>query len=101
EQEILPVSAQAGLNLEILKEKLFAALQVIRIFTKPPGKSPDFTRPYVLPRESSVFDLAASIHNDFVKTLRGARVWGSARFPGQSVPKEYILRDKDIVELLV
>ena len=101
EQEILPVSAQTGLNLEILKEKLFAALQIIRIITKAPGKNPDFARPYVLPRESSVLDLAASIHNDFVKSLRGARVWGSARFPGQSVPKEYILRDKDIVELLV
>lgn len=100
-QKILPVSAATGLNLEELKARLFSALEVIRIFTRPPGKDPDFTRPFILPRGSTVLELAASIHKDFKKTLRGARVWGSARFPGQGVPKEYVLQDKDIVELLV
>lgn len=100
-REILPVSAAAGTNLEELKHRLFRALEVIRVFTKPPGKEPDLTRPFVLPRGSCVLDLAAHIHKDFLKTLRGARIWGSARFPGQSVPKEYVLQDRDIVELLV
>jgi len=99
--EILPVSAGTGLNLEQLKAKLFSVLEVIRVFTKPPGKEPDFTRPFILPYGSNVLDLVESIHKDFVKTLRGARIWGSVRFPGQSVPKEYILQDKDIAELLV
>ncbi|SHI35330.1 GTPase [Desulfofundulus thermosubterraneus] len=99
--EILPVSAATGLNLEQLKTRLFSALEVIRVFTRSPGKEPDLTRPFILPRGSSILDLAGSIHKDFLKTLRGARIWGSARFPGQSVPKEYVLQDKDIVELLV
>ncbi|HAU31779.1 MAG: TGS domain-containing protein [Desulfotomaculum sp. 46_296] len=99
--EILPVSAEKGKNLEQLKTRLFAALEIIRVFTKPPGKEPDFTRPFILPQGSSVLELVEDIHKDFIKNLRGARIWGSARFPGQSVPKEYIIRDKDIIELLV
>lgn len=99
--EILPVSAATGLNLEQLKTRLFSALEVIRVFTRSPGKEPDLTRPFILPRGSNILDLAGNIHKDFLKTLRGARIWGSARFPGQSVPKEYVLQDKDIVELLV
>ncbi|HAG10292.1 MAG TPA: GTP-binding protein HSR1 [Desulfotomaculum sp.] len=99
--DILPVSAEKGKNLEQLKTRLFAALEIIRVFTKPPGKEPDFTRPFILPQGSSVLELVEDIHKDFVKNLRGARIWGSARFPGQSVPKEYIIRDKDIIELLV
>ncbi|WP_243276757.1 TGS domain-containing protein [Desulfallas sp. Bu1-1] len=75
--------------------------QVIRVYTKVPGKEPDMTRPFVLPRGSTVLDLAVSIHKDFSKTLKNARIWGSARFDGQSVPREYILQDKDIVELHV
>jgi hypothetical protein len=99
--EVMPVSAATGLNLEQLKTRLFAVLEVIRVFTRAPGKAPDLTRPFILPRGSTVLDLAESIHKDFLKTLRGARIWGSARFPGQNVPKEYILHDRDIVELLV
>lgn len=99
--ELFPISAVSGRNLEPLKEKIFHTLEIIRIFTKPPGKEPDFTRPVVLPRGSTVLELAENIHKDFVRTLKGARIWGSARFPGQSVPKEYVLQDRDIVELLV
>ncbi|WP_027355594.1 GTPase [Desulfofundulus thermocisternus] len=99
--EVMPVSAATGLNLEQLKTRLFAVLEVIRVFTRAPGKAPDLTRPFILPRGSTVLNLAESIHKDFLKTLRGARIWGSARFPGQNVPKEYILHDRDIVELLV
>jgi ribosome-interacting GTPase 1 len=48
---------------------------------------------------STVLDVAKEIHRDFYKNLKNARVWGSTRFPGQRVEKEYVLKDKDIVEL--
>ncbi|MCK4237285.1 MAG: TGS domain-containing protein, partial [Candidatus Krumholzibacteria bacterium] len=40
-----------------------------------------------------------AIHHDFSDNLRFARVWGSARFDGQSVQRDYVLQDGDIIEL--
>jgi ribosome-interacting GTPase 1 len=48
-----------------------------------------------------VLELAESIHKDFVHNLKYARIWGSAKFEGQRVEKNYILKDRDIVELHV
>lgn len=100
ELEILPVSVKTGRNLEKLRTRIFASLRVIRIFSKSPGKPPDMQTPFVLPAGSTVLDLAAAIHRDFPRLLKTARVWGSARFDGQSVPRDYLLHDRDIVEIL-
>lgn len=99
--ELLAVSATSGENLDALREKIFRMAGVIRVYTRAPGKDPDRDRPFVLPRGSTVLDLAESIHKDFTRTLKNARVWGSAKFDGQSVPREYELQDQDIVELHV
>lgn len=99
--EMMTVSALTGQNLEDLREKVFRKAGVVRVYTRAPGKEPDLKRPFVLPRGSTVLDLAVSIHKDFARTLKNARVWGSAKFEGQSVPREYKLQDQDIVELHV
>ena len=57
--------------------------------------------PVVLPKGSTVIDLAEEIHKDFAKKLKYARVWGSGRFEGQRVTRDYVLEDGDIVELHV
>ena len=44
-------------------------------------------------------DLASTIHKDLAHTLKGARVWGSAKFEGQLVTPDYVLQDRDIVEI--
>lgn len=97
--EIIPTSTVNGHNLEYLRRRLFELLEVVRIYTKVPGKEPDKNAPFVMPRGSTVVDLAAAIHKDLAKRIKNARVWGSTRFPGQSVPREYELQDEDIVEI--
>ncbi|MCS7242204.1 TGS domain-containing protein [Candidatus Caldatribacterium sp.] len=82
-----------------VKAALFRISGVIRIYSKPPGKPPDFSRPFVLKKGSTVADLAGAIHKDLLAHLRGARVWGSTKFPGQLVPPDYVLQDKDVVEI--
>lgn len=96
---ILPVSAVTGYNLDEFRSQTFQRLQVIRVYTKRPGKEPDLDRPFILPAHSTVLDLATSIHKDLAENLRTAKVWGSAKFDGQAVNHDYILSDKDIVEL--
>ncbi len=96
---LLTVSAAHGTGLEDFKKTCFDLLEVIRVYTKAPGKDPDLTAPFVLPHGSTVLDLAESIHKEVAETLRGARVWGSAKFDGQNVAQEFVLADGDIVEL--
>lgn len=96
---ILPVSAATGLGLEELREKVFGLLKVIRIYTKAPGKAPDLKAPFILPRGSTVLDLAEAIHRDLPRLMKTARIWGSARYEGQPVMKDYVLQDRDIVEI--
>lgn len=97
--DIYPVSSATGLGLEDLKEKLFETLRVIRVFTKAPGKEPDLKAPFILKKGGTVLDLAEAIHRDLPRLMKNARIWGSARFEGQSVNRDYILQDKDIVEI--
>lgn len=96
---VVSVSAGSGQGIEDLKERIFGVIEIIRIYTKIPGKKPDMHSPFVLPVESTVMDLAREIHHDFSDNLRFARVWGSARFDGQSVQRDHVLQDGDIVEL--
>ena len=94
----ISVSARKKENLEELKRAIFAVSGVIRVYSKPPGKDPDFSTPFTIPSGSTVLDLAESIHKDFIPNLKYARIWGSARFEGQRVEKSYVLKDRDVVE---
>ena len=76
-------------------------LDLICIFTKEPGKKKPTGPPYALRRGGSILDLAREIHRDFPEKLRSARVWGSAKFDGQVVDRNFILGDGDTVELTV
>ena len=97
--ELLPVSAQTGTNIEALRDTIFRALDVCRIYSKIPGKPPDMSCPYVMPRGSTVIDVARTVHKEVAENLRYARIWGSKRFEGQKVQRDYKVHDKDVIEL--
>jgi ribosome-interacting GTPase 1 len=98
---MIPVSAVTGRNFDLLKQRVYQALEIIRVYAKPPGKDPDLERPFVLKKGSTVAELARKIHRDFYEKLKSARVWGSSAFEGQMVQRDYELEDGDIVELKV
>ena len=81
-----------------LRSFLWQSLHKIRVYTKAPGKDPDYSDPIILPNDATVSDAAEEIHRDLAKNLKYAKVWGSSKFPGQSVPRDYVLIDKDVVE---
>jgi ribosome-interacting GTPase 1 len=85
--------------LDLTAQRIFDTLRIIRIYTKSPGKDPDKKDPITLPVGSTLMDFAYSIHKDFKKNLKFARIWGSAKFDGQKVTRDYELQDEDIVEL--
>jgi hypothetical protein len=97
----LPISALRGDGMAELPGQIFKVLDLVRIYAKMPGKPPDLTAPFALRRGATVVDFARTIHRDFPDHLRQARLWGSARFDGQAVPRDHVLSDKDVVELNV
>jgi len=96
---IVSLSARMTTGLELLKRKLFELLNIIRIYSKVPGKEIDQSVPFVLPKGSSVEEMTSLVHKDFLKKLKFARIWGSGKFSGQKVKKGFILSDGDVVEL--
>lgn len=97
---LLAVSASTGEGMERLRSLLFERLRVIRVYTKPPGKDANMAEPTVLKEGSTVDDLAAIIHKEIREKLRYAVLWGSGRFSGQRVGRQYVLQDGDVVELI-
>jgi uncharacterized protein len=97
---VLAVSATDGSGLDELRQRSLAALNVIRVYTKPPGKPADRTKPFVLKRGSTVEDLADLIHHELREKLKYALLWGvSSKFGGQRISRHHQLDDEDVVEL--
>lgn len=96
---LIAISAKQGTGLEELKLKLYQLLDVIRVYTKAPGKKPVFTDPVVLPRGSTLEDAAAEVHKDFRDRLKYARLWGSGKHDGIMVKRDHVMQDGDIIEL--
>lgn len=93
------VSTRSGSNLGGLLQLLYDLAGIIRVYTKAPGKEPNKTAPFVLPKRSTLEDLAGKIHKDFVSRLKFAKIWGKAVFDGQMVQRDYVLQDGDVVEI--
>jgi ribosome-interacting GTPase 1 len=98
---LLPISATTGRNLERLKWVVFERLEVIRVYTRPPGKDPDLSAPFILKKGSTVAEFAGKVHQDFFEKLKTARVWGSVAYDGQMVRRDHVLCDGDVVELRI
>jgi uncharacterized protein len=96
---LLAVSTANGRNLDLMKQWVFDALGIVRVYSKPPGKKPETTSPFVLKRGSTVADLAAKVHHDFAVGLVSARLWGNVAHDGQLVGRDHVLKDGDVVEL--
>jgi uncharacterized protein len=82
-----------------LREAIYRMLGVMRAYTKAPGKPADYKSPYTLPIGGTVEDLAERVHKDLAAKLTHARIWGSGVHDGQSVGREHVLADRDLVEL--
>ena len=63
------------------------------MYSKPPGKEPSTQSPVILSKGSSIVEMAAAIHKDFARQLKYARVWGSTRFDGQRVQRDYVVQE--------
>jgi ribosome-interacting GTPase 1 len=95
------VSAETGQGMEDLRNTLYQFLDVIRVYTKKPGKPADMDSPFTIRRGGTLMDLAAMIHRELPEKLKSARAWGTGVFDGQTIQRDHVLHDRDVVEIHV
>jgi small GTP-binding protein len=88
-------------EIEAFKRLVYDFLDVVRVYTKAPGKKPDFSDPYVVAKGSTVLDVAQKVHRDFAESLKYARIWGEGKADGIMVPRDFVISEGDILELHV
>jgi small GTP-binding protein len=103
-QERFPMTTVSAATASVeqigqFKRVVYDFLDVVRVYTKAPGKKTDFTDPYVVARGSTVLDVAQKVHRDFAENLKYARIWGEGRVDGIMVPRDFVIGEGDILEL--
>lgn len=98
--ESIPLSVQEEADFSSLKKIFFTYLDVVRIYTKSPGKkqNPD-DKPYILKKGATVLDAAAHIHKDLAEGFKFAKIWGEGLHDGQMVERDHVLNDRDCLEI--
>ena len=96
---ILRVELDRADDREELRNTIYRLLDVIRVYTKAPGKPRDDGDPFTIPRGGTVEDLATKVHRELAESFKFARVWGDSARDGQTVGREHVLCDGDLVEL--
>src|SRR5207253_9688628 len=92
------LDAESSAGLEDLRNAIYRALNVIRVYSKRPGKPADMDAPFTCPVGSTVQQMAELVHRDFADKLKLAKIWGTGAHPGQAVHRDHVLHDKDVVE---
>lgn len=67
----VPISSNEWLNVDELIEKMWEALDLVRVYTKPRGLAPDYSAPVVLRRgKCTVDDFCSAIHKEIAKQMK-------------------------------
>ncbi len=93
------LDAESGNGIAETRLAIYRLLDVIRVYSKKPGKPADMDSPFTCPRGSNVQKFAETVHRELGEKLKSARIWGTGVFDGQTVTRDHILHDKDVVEI--
>lgn len=96
---ILNVEFSREDSRETLRKAIYDLLGVMRVYTKKPGKPAEYESPFTIRIGGTVEELAAEVHRDLADSLKHARIWGTSAREGQTVGREHVLADRDMVEL--
>ncbi|ORX50227.1 developmentally-regulated GTP-binding protein 1 [Hesseltinella vesiculosa] len=98
----VPICANHEWNFDELLETMWEKLNLVRIYTKPKGRLPDYDQPVVMTSQrASIEDFCDTIHKAILEQFKCAYVWGSSvKHNPQKVGKEHILQDEDVVQIV-
>lgn len=99
--KIIPISADADININALKDAIYEKLDFIRIYMRPKGGETDYDEPLITRDGSTILDICNKLHRDMKKDFRYALVWGkSVKFGGQRVGLQHVLQDEDVLTII-
>lgn len=99
--EVIEVSANADINIDRLKEKIYDKLDFIRVYMRPKGGETDYEEPLIMRQGDTVEDVCNKLHRSLKKEFRYGLVWGkSVKFGGQRVGLNHILEDEDVLTII-
>ena len=97
----IAVSADSGINIDVLKEAIYQRLGFIRVYMRPKGGETDFKEPLIIKNGATVQDVCNKIHRNMARNFRYGLVWGkSAKFAGQKVGLDHKLADEDVLTIV-
>ena len=98
---VIEVSANSDINIELLKGKIYEKLSFIRIYMRPKGGETDFKEPLIAREGDTVEDICNKLHRRMKREFRYGMVWGkSVKFGGQRVGLSHILQDEDVLTII-
>ena len=99
--DVIEVSANADINIDLLKDKIYEKLKFIRIYMRPKGGETDFKEPLIAREGDSVEDICNKLHRRLKREFRYGLVWGkSVKFGGQRVGLSHVLIDEDVLTII-
>ncbi|MBM3309236.1 MAG: GTP-binding protein [Candidatus Altiarchaeales archaeon] len=100
-KDFVVISAEKGLNLDALREKIYQKLDLMRVYLKKQGVKADLEEPLIVKRGSKIEDVCSKLHSSFKDNFLYAKVWGkSAKYPGQRKGLDHVLEEGDIVNII-
>ena len=98
--KVIPISATNGTNLNRIKDEMYSALGLIRIWLKPRSRMEKMAA-ITVKRGTTVGKVARAVHTEIVNNLKCAYVKGeSVSFANQKVGENHVLEDEDIVTFI-
>ena len=98
------ISIYMNLNLDVMLQKMWDYLGLIRIYTKRRGQAPDLLEPIVLSSERhglSIETATTGISKELLGIFNFALVWGrSTKYNPQRVGLSHQLMDEDVLQIV-
>ena len=99
--EVIEVSANSNIGIELLKEKIYEKLKFIRIYMRPKGGETDFKEPFIAREGDTVEDICNKLHRRLKREFRYGLIWGkSVKFGGQRVGLNHVMIDEDVLTII-
>ena len=99
--DFVPVSAEANVNLQALREEIYRRLNFVRIYMRRRTGETDFDEPMVVRGGATIGDVCDKVHRGMKDEFRYAQVWGrSVKFGGQRVGVTHQLMDQDVLTIV-
>ncbi|KAJ7102341.1 P-loop containing nucleoside triphosphate hydrolase protein [Mycena belliarum] len=96
------ISCEMDLNLDYLIERMWAELDLVKVYTKKRGAHPDLSDPICLRKGATIENVCNGVHRSLAANFRYGLVWGkSSKFSphAQKVSLSHQVQDEDVVSI--